>query len=123
MAATWTTSSTVFAQTIYTAKPSALRSSSAPTNAASQMQTSVATRPDRSHPDRWPDVPLDQNCAAGTDCENTDLHTIKASPTFWSRKRLTSVTTQILNPNASSTYLDVDSWTLAHILGAGRLRP
>jgi RHS repeat-associated protein len=36
----------------------------------------------------WPDVPIDQNCTNGSDCTN---HT----PTFWSRKRLTSITTQI----------------------------
>ncbi|MHA6757497.1 RHS repeat-associated core domain-containing protein [Streptacidiphilus sp. PAMC 29251] len=37
----------------------------------------------------WPDVPIDQNCAKGaTDCTNH-------GPSFWSRKRLTSITTQV----------------------------
>ncbi|WP_433365244.1 polymorphic toxin-type HINT domain-containing protein [Streptosporangium sp. CA-115845] len=50
----------------------------------------------------WPDVPADQLCAAGADCENY-------SPTFFTRKRLTKVTTQVLK---GTTYGDVDSWTL-----------
>lgn len=62
-------------------------------------------------PDYWWDVPWDQNCKAGADCEDKDRNTINASPTFWTRKRLTSVTTQILKPDASG-YRDVDSWGL-----------
>ncbi|MCP2331280.1 polymorphic toxin-type HINT domain-containing protein [Actinoalloteichus caeruleus] len=54
---------------------------------------------------RWPDTPYDNNCAAGQTC--TELIT----PTFWTRKRLTSVTTQILS---GSTHTDVDRWTLTH---------
>lgn len=53
----------------------------------------------------WPDVPFDQNCNAATAC------TGKYSPTFWSRKRLTAVTTKVLKAGA---YSDVDSWTLRH---------
>jgi RHS repeat-associated protein len=52
---------------------------------------------------RWPDVPFDQNCATGASCAG------KHSPTFWSRKRLTSVTTQVWR---GTDYDDVDSWTL-----------
>jgi RHS repeat-associated protein len=70
-----------------------------------------------SHPDYWWDVPWDQNCADGTDCEDTGLNTIMGARTFWSRKRLTSVTTQILNPNGSGTYLDVDSWAMTQDWG------
>jgi RHS repeat-associated protein len=70
-----------------------------------------------SHPDYWWDVPWDQNCADNTDCKDTSLNTIKASPTFWSRKRLTSVTTQILNPSGSGSYLDVDSWAMTQDWG------
>jgi len=52
----------------------------------------------------WPDVPADQLCAAGADCTNY-------SPTFFTRKRLTKVTSQVLKGTA---YSDVDSWTLTH---------
>ncbi|MEV4440590.1 hypothetical protein AB0K09_16505, partial [Streptomyces sp. NPDC049577] len=52
----------------------------------------------------WPDVPYDQYCKDG-DSECKD----KYSPTFWSRKRLTSITTKILN---GGSYTDVDSWSL-----------
>ncbi|GAA0318118.1 type IV secretion protein Rhs [Actinoallomurus spadix] len=51
----------------------------------------------------WPDVPVDQNCKSGDSCAN------KNSPTFWSRKRLTGVTTQIWN---GTKYDPVDTWTL-----------
>ncbi len=40
------------------------------------------------NPAYWPDVPIDQNCADQTNCSNH-------GPTFWSRKRLTSIATQI----------------------------
>ncbi|GLY87485.1 hypothetical protein Airi02_054140 [Actinoallomurus iriomotensis] len=68
------------------------------------------------HPDYWWDVPWDQNCNAGADCKDADLNIIKAAPTFWSRKRLTSVTTQVLKPDASG-YRDVDSWSLTQKWG------
>ncbi|WP_433543915.1 polymorphic toxin-type HINT domain-containing protein (plasmid) [Streptomyces sp. CA-294286] len=51
----------------------------------------------------WPDVPLDQECAAGAKC------TDKYSPTFWSTKRLTKISTQVL---AGTALKNVDSWTL-----------
>ncbi len=60
-------------------------------------------------PERWPDVPWDQNCTS--DCTKHG----KISPTFWSRKRLTGVTTQIRR--ADGTYRDVDAWKLSHIWG------
>jgi RHS repeat-associated protein len=68
------------------------------------------------HPDYWWDVPWDQNCDASTDCKDADLNSIKAAPTFWSRKRLTSVTTQVLKPDASG-YRDVESWGLTQKWG------
>ncbi|GAA3157852.1 hypothetical protein GCM10020001_097370 [Nonomuraea salmonea] len=49
-------------------------------------------------------MPADQICLAGEDCENY-------SPTFFTRKRLAKVTTQVLDGGA---YKDVDSWTLTH---------
>ncbi|MFF4103981.1 RHS repeat domain-containing protein [Streptomyces sp. NPDC001903] len=53
----------------------------------------------------WPDVPFDQYCKDGaTECKD------QVSPTFWSRKRLTSITTKVLTGGA---YKDVDSWALA----------
>ncbi|GIH60646.1 polymorphic toxin-type HINT domain-containing protein [Microbispora siamensis] len=51
----------------------------------------------------WPDVPYDQNCDSGEKCID------KYSPTFWTRKRLAAVTTQVLS---GSAYKDVDTWTL-----------
>ncbi|MET9427351.1 RHS repeat-associated core domain-containing protein [Streptomyces sp. NPDC003036] len=53
----------------------------------------------------WPDVPFDQYCKDGaTECKD------QFSPTFWSRKRLTSITTKLLT---GGVYKDVDSWALA----------
>ncbi|WP_130511794.1 RHS repeat protein [Krasilnikovia cinnamomea] len=40
------------------------------------------------HPEYWPDVPVDLNCGKDGDCTNH-------APTFWSRKRLRSITTQV----------------------------
>ncbi|NUW36581.1 type IV secretion protein Rhs [Nonomuraea sp. SMC257] len=54
----------------------------------------------------WPDVPFDQICDAGVKC------TDRLAPTFFTRKRLAKVTTQILN--ATGGYNPVDSWTLTH---------
>ncbi|CAM5332509.1 hypothetical protein SFUMM280S_09247 [Streptomyces fumanus] len=51
----------------------------------------------------WPDTPLDQECAAGAKC------TDKYSPTFWSTKRLTKISTSVL---AGTALQPVDSWTL-----------
>jgi RHS repeat-associated protein len=41
-----------------------------------------------SNPNYWPDVPIDLNCTSGAACTNH-------GPSFWSRKRLTSITTQV----------------------------
>ncbi|MEJ3746327.1 RHS repeat-associated core domain-containing protein [Actinomycetes bacterium KLBMP 9797] len=54
----------------------------------------------------WPDVPYDQNCNSGATC--TDLF----APTFWSRKRLKTVTTKVLV--SGTTYKDVDAYTLGY---------
>lgn len=54
---------------------------------------------------RWPDTPWDQECTASqSDCDNY-------SPTFWSTKRLATVTTQV---RGGGTYRNVDRWTLTH---------
>ncbi|MFD5699124.1 polymorphic toxin-type HINT domain-containing protein [Streptomyces lasiicapitis] len=55
---------------------------------------------------RWPDVPWDLNCKADTKCKGQN------SPTFWTRKKLSKVTTQI---RYGDGYADVDSWTLGHL--------
>jgi RHS repeat-associated protein len=57
----------------------------------------------------WYDTPWDMNCVAGTDCDNGRI-----SPTFWTRKRLTGISTSILNGTA---YSKVDSWALTHRWG------
>ncbi|WP_106432402.1 polymorphic toxin-type HINT domain-containing protein [Streptomyces sp. LaPpAH-108] len=58
----------------------------------------------------WYDTPWDLNCKAGTDCDNG-----RFSPSFWTRKRLTDVTTQVLKTDG--TYGKVDSWKLNHRWG------
>ncbi|MGW5052659.1 RHS repeat-associated core domain-containing protein [Actinokineospora sp. NPDC004072] len=55
-------------------------------------------------PDNWPDVPWDGKCAAAT-CPD------KHSATFWSTKRLASITTQVWN---GTEHTPVDRWTLDH---------
>ncbi|MEV6595571.1 RHS repeat-associated core domain-containing protein [Actinoplanes sp. NPDC051346] len=52
----------------------------------------------------WPDVPWDAACT-GDSC------TANFAPSFWSTKRLASVTTQIRN---GTGYRDVERWTLTH---------
>lgn len=52
----------------------------------------------------WPDVPWDQHCDADT-CPD------RFSPTFWSTKRLVSVTTQVWD---GDSYRNVDRWTFTH---------
>ncbi|MGW7380053.1 polymorphic toxin-type HINT domain-containing protein [Streptomyces sp. NPDC054794] len=51
----------------------------------------------------WYDTPWDLNCKAGADC-------YQASPSFWSRKRLASVTTEVRQ--SDGTYKPVDAWAL-----------
>jgi RHS repeat-associated protein len=63
--------------------------------------TSNFSKANASH---WPDVPYDQNCSS-TDACKTNI-----APTFWSRKRLTSITTQV---QKGSGYQNVDTWTLS----------
>ncbi|MFJ6009412.1 RHS repeat domain-containing protein [Streptomyces halstedii] len=58
----------------------------------------------------WYDTPWDLNCKAGTNCNDA-----RTSPTFWTRKRLTGVTTQVIQSNGS--YGKVDTWKLGHRWG------
>ncbi len=57
----------------------------------------------------WYDTPWDLNCAAGAKCDQGRL-----SPSFWTRKRLTEVTTEVLR---GTGYAKVDSWKLGHRWG------
>ncbi|WP_308288567.1 polymorphic toxin-type HINT domain-containing protein [Streptomyces macrolidinus] len=57
----------------------------------------------------WYDTPWDMNCEAGTTCDKGRL-----SPTFWTRKRLTGITTEVLD---GADYKKVDSWALTHRWG------
>ncbi|TQN32979.1 RHS repeat-associated protein [Haloactinospora alba] len=54
--------------------------------------------------DHWPDTPLDRECDGDT-CPDTH------SATFWSTKKLDTVTTQVHDGNE---YTAVDSWDLQH---------
>jgi len=58
--------------------------------------------------DAWPDVPFDRICATGVKCKADQV-----SPTFFTRKRLSTVTTEIRTGAASWT--PVDKWTLGHL--------
>ncbi|MEU5216860.1 RHS repeat-associated core domain-containing protein [Streptomyces sp. NPDC020807] len=58
---------------------------------------------DKDHTANWPDVPVDQHCADGTQCAG------RYSPTFWSKKRLVTITSKMLT---AGTYKNVDSWAL-----------
>ncbi|MFJ3134468.1 RHS repeat-associated core domain-containing protein [Streptomyces sp. NPDC086843] len=57
----------------------------------------------------WYDTPWDLDCDSDEDCDQGRL-----SPAFFTTKRLTQVTTQVLD---SSTYKNVDSWALTHRWG------
>ncbi|MET9294402.1 polymorphic toxin-type HINT domain-containing protein [Streptomyces sp. NPDC003077] len=59
----------------------------------------------------WPDVPFDLICKKDTVC------TDQPSPSFFSRKRLTGITTQVYKgtgTGADSDYRDVNHWSLDH---------
>jgi RHS repeat-associated protein len=61
---------------------------------------SACTTHDAAH---WPDTPWDQECKASP-CQVN-------APTYWSTRRLSSVTTKVWN---GSGYTDVESFTLTH---------
>ncbi|MFD3776359.1 ricin-type beta-trefoil lectin domain protein [Streptomyces sp. NPDC058612] len=54
----------------------------------------------------WWDTPSTLNCKQGTDC-------FTGSPTFWTRKRLTSVTTVAQRTPGSTELSKVDQWSLS----------
>ncbi|WP_166850940.1 RHS repeat protein, partial [Isoptericola sp. BMS4] len=53
----------------------------------------------------WPDVPADLICTSTSSCADV------TAPVFFTRKRLTTVTTKVLD---SGSYRAVDAWTLQH---------
>ncbi|MFE3384742.1 RHS repeat-associated core domain-containing protein [Streptomyces anulatus] len=53
----------------------------------------------------WPDVPYDMVCASGTKC------TTQIGPAFFTRKRLTDITTSVWT-GTGTTRRDVDTWHL-----------
>ncbi|MFJ9768010.1 ricin-type beta-trefoil lectin domain protein [Streptomyces erythrochromogenes] len=55
----------------------------------------------------WWDTPSTLHCKTGSDC-------YVSSPTFWTRKRLTAVTTKAQRTEGSTDLLLVDRWSLAH---------
>ncbi|MFI7609498.1 RHS repeat domain-containing protein [Micromonospora sp. NPDC049366] len=71
---------------------------------ADRCMSSCGTH-DQAH---WPDVPWDQSCTSSTSCTDDQL-----SPTFWSTKRLSQITTMVWSA-ADGKYRDVESWTLTH---------
>ncbi|MEV4808367.1 RHS repeat domain-containing protein [Micromonospora avicenniae] len=52
----------------------------------------------------WPDTPWDSECTSGSCADDF-------APTFWTTKRLASVTTQV---RSGSGYSDVERWTFTH---------
>ncbi|SCL36862.1 RHS repeat-associated core domain-containing protein [Micromonospora pallida] len=54
----------------------------------------------------WPDVPFDRICAPSTHCKIE-----QSAPTFFTRKRLTGITTEI---RSGTSWSPVDSWELTH---------
>ncbi|WP_250004946.1 RHS repeat-associated core domain-containing protein [Actinoplanes sp. M2I2] len=55
----------------------------------------------------WPDVPWDRNCASGAKCKAN-----QNAPTFWTRKRLSTITPQI---RVGSDWTPVERWSLDHL--------
>ncbi|MFG2054536.1 RHS repeat-associated core domain-containing protein [Micromonospora sp. NPDC048930] len=64
--------------------------------------------------DSWKDTPWDQECkASATSCPQ------QYSPTFWTTKRLKTVTTRVWDTTkATPAWQDVESWTLSHTFSA-----
>ncbi|WTW98812.1 polymorphic toxin-type HINT domain-containing protein [Streptomycetaceae bacterium NBC_01309] len=55
----------------------------------------------------WPDVPVDSMCKETGKC-------MVSGPTFWTRKWLTTITTQVATAPGANTYRTVDSFELKH---------
>ncbi|MCO8273674.1 polymorphic toxin-type HINT domain-containing protein [Actinoplanes sp. TRM 88003] len=61
------------------------------------------------HAEYWPDVPVDLNCTSGKDC-------INHAPSFWSRRRLASIVTEVL---VDGEMTPVDRYDLTQTLPDG----
>ncbi|MFI6763436.1 polymorphic toxin-type HINT domain-containing protein [Micromonospora sp. NPDC050417] len=74
-----------------------------------QTAERCATNCSTHEPVNWPDVPWDQECAQGaSSCDDF-------APTFWSTRRLQSITTQVWDTTPTpARWQPVDSWTLSH---------
>jgi RHS repeat-associated protein len=53
----------------------------------------------------WPDVPWDLNCGSSGTCTNY-------APSYWTTQMLTSITTEVLPTQSSTSYNTVDTYTL-----------
>ncbi|MEU3499268.1 RHS repeat-associated core domain-containing protein [Streptomyces hundungensis] len=67
---------------------------------------------DETNAKNWPDTPFDLYCKDGaTECKS------QYAPSFWSRKRLATITTKVLTGGA---YKNVDSWALKQDFPTGQ---
>src|SRR5690606_7316450 len=69
----------------------------------SESVTCAPSQLTSSNAGHWPDVPFDQICTSSSSCPN------RVSPTFFTRKRLSAVTTKV---RVGSSYQPVDEWNL-----------
>ncbi|MFF0270719.1 polymorphic toxin-type HINT domain-containing protein [Kribbella sp. NPDC004536] len=63
----------------------------------------------------WPDTPFDQLCTSSTSCPN------RTSPSFFTRKRLSTVNTEVLG--SDNKYSPVDTWTMTQDYPATDVAP
>ncbi|BCJ74956.1 type IV secretion protein Rhs [Catellatospora sp. IY07-71] len=88
---------TVKTDTVYAGLPTPVR---VQFNTADRCLTNCTT-----HEDNWSDTPWDLSCTASP-CDNH-------SPSFWSTRRLSQVTTKVWDAT-SAQLRDVERWTLTH---------
>ncbi|WP_435192926.1 polymorphic toxin-type HINT domain-containing protein [Streptomyces sp. NRRL F-5630] len=98
------------ADAVYTAKPTAqvIFSDAERCLPQSGVTCEASTIKDKSF--YWYDTPWDLNCDSGAKCDANRM-----APSFWTRKRLTGITTQVLK--SDGTYAKVDSWAFGHKWG------
>ena len=115
-AATWTASSTACSHGDVYADEAAAPRSSSPTaeRCLPRRATTARQRPSR------PRQSLVRHPVGPELRRGHRLHNGRLSPAFFTRKRLTGVTTQVLQSDGA--YSNVDAWELAHQLGHGRHR-
>ena len=58
----------------------------------------------------WPDSPADTWC--GPKAENDQKKCLVMVPTFWTRQRLDTITTEVATAPGAGTYREVDQWKL-----------